>query len=534
MNDKILDSLNEKYGLVLTDSGETNEKAQKMTEINKLRFQNITYKAAKSTFESWKMQHGLKSQIKRKVKDYDDEFSESKREKISGDIAILMSKYIFLITDKKESPETIATRAIRLDDGMLDRAHGRANSILRELDKEATQAKINDRNIGTISDEDREELEKEIERARKNADTEDSVEDIKEDEGVLGKEEIVYEAEEGEEPEIVESEKEEDDKGLTAAEEVDIDIKEAEEESMTTGEAAENPIEEESEEIDKEEVSETGLIPVAQEKEETDDKGIIAKGMTDEEIEESRRLLEETAPKAKTSESSFMEPPRNRKDGETASQYEAYLDDYYKNLREKFYKSMPGNSEEAVAETSTDTDKDDKEDIVEDGKERDYVNEIKRLKEMSASLKEQVNATKKARNEANKSVEEAKKAAEERRKIEQEEVKKAEAERAQAEEQRIKKQKAMETVIEQFKVYLEGMKKEIKENEKGIESAKAEELEIIDASEKESAKNEEKKAAAYRERDEANEMITSQEAYIQEMLSSMDKADTEGSKKNSK
>ena len=315
---------------------------------------------------------------------------------------------------------------------------------------------------------------------------------------------------------------------------MDIDIKEAEEESMTTGEAAENPIEEESEEIDKEEVSETGLIPVAQEKEETDDKGIIAKGMTDEEIEESRRLLEETAPKAKTSESSFMEPPRNRKDGETASQYEAYLDDYYKNLREKFYKSMPGNSEEAVAETSTETDKDDKEDIVEDGKERDYVNEIKRLKEMSASLKEQVNATKKARNEANKSVEEAKKAAEERRKIEQEEVKKAEAERAQAEEQRIKKQKAMETVIEQFKVYLEGMKKEIKENEKGIESAKAEELEIIDASEKESAKNEEKKAAAYRERDEANEMITSQEAYIQEMLSSMDKADTEGSKKNSK
>ena len=45
MNDKILDSLNEKYGLVLTDSGETNEKAQKMTEINKLRFQNITYKS---------------------------------------------------------------------------------------------------------------------------------------------------------------------------------------------------------------------------------------------------------------------------------------------------------------------------------------------------------------------------------------------------------------------------------------------------------------------------------------------------------
>ena len=85
---------------------------------------------------------------------------------------------------------------------------------------------------------------------------------------------------------------------------------------------------------------------------------------------------------------------------------------------------------------------------------------------------------------------------------------KAEAERAQAEEQRIKKQKAMETVIEQFKVYLEGMKKEIKENEKGIESAKAEELEIIDASEKESAINEEKKAAAYRERDEANESIT--------------------------
>ena len=44
------------------------------------------------------------------------------------------------------------------------------------------------------------------------------------------------------------------------------------------------------------------------------------KKITDEEIEESRRLLEETAPKAKTSESSFMEPPRNRKDGETARQ----------------------------------------------------------------------------------------------------------------------------------------------------------------------------------------------------------------------
>ena len=96
MNDKILEILNEKYGLVLTDSGETNEKAQKMTEINKLRFQNITYKAAKSTFESWRMQQGLKSQIKRKVKDYDAEFSESKRTKLSGDIAILMSKFVSL------------------------------------------------------------------------------------------------------------------------------------------------------------------------------------------------------------------------------------------------------------------------------------------------------------------------------------------------------------------------------------------------------------------------------------------------------
>ena len=62
--------------------------------------------------------------------------------------------------------------------------------------------------------------------------------------------------------------------------------------------------------------------------------------MTDEEIEESRRLLEETAPKAKKSEVSFMEPPRNRKDGETASQYEDYLDDYYKNLREKYNQSI--------------------------------------------------------------------------------------------------------------------------------------------------------------------------------------------------
>ena len=534
MNDKILDSLNKKYGLVLTDSGETNEKAQKMTEINKLRFQNITYKAATSIFESWRMQQGLRSQIRSKVKDYDAEFSKSKREKLSGDIAILMSKYIFLKSDKKETPETIATRAIRLEDVMLDRANGRASVILRELDKEAAQAKITDRNIGTISDEDREELKKEIEKARMNADTEDSVEE--ENKEVLGQEEIVYEAEEGEEPEEVESEKEEDvDKDLTTAEEVDIDIKKDEDESLTTTEEVESPAEEEpEEEIDKEEVSETGLTPVVQEKEETDDKGIIAKGMTDEEIEESRRLLEETAPKAKKSQVSFMEPPRNRKDGETASQYEDYLDDYYKNLREKYNQSMTGNSKEAIAETSTETDKDDKDENVEAGKERDYVDEIKRLKEMSASLKEQVNATKKARKEANKSVEEARKAAEERRRIEQEEVKKAEAERAQAEELRRKKQQAMETVIEQFKVYLEGMKKEIQENEEGIKSAQAEELEIKDASEKESAKNEEKKAAAYRERDEANESITSQDAYIQEMLSSMDKADTEGSKKNRK
>ena len=68
MNDGILDFLNKKYGLELIDNDEIKDKPQQMTEVNKLRFQNITYTAAKSKFEEWRMRRGLKSTIKERIK----------------------------------------------------------------------------------------------------------------------------------------------------------------------------------------------------------------------------------------------------------------------------------------------------------------------------------------------------------------------------------------------------------------------------------------------------------------------------------
>ena len=527
MNDKILESLNEKYGLELTDIGKTNERAQKMTEINKLRFQNITYIAAKSKFESWRRQHSLRAKIKEKAEAYDGEVSERKRTKISEDIAILMSKYIFLKTNKGESPETIARRAIRLNDEMLDNSRGKRTAILKELDKEVEKARITDRNIGTISKEDREEIEKEIEKAKLEDNAENIETDNTED---LKPEEVISEVEE--------DTKEDDISDLNSAEEVDAPIEnpeKEEEESKSTGSGIlivpfEKVQEYNNSQESKEAKKEIIRIPLkkVKELEKKEDKGVIAKGMTDEEIEASRRLLEETAPKPKDNITSFkVKMPRERNEGESAKEYEDYLDEFYKNLREEYYRLR-------TPKTIKDEEPKEEQKEIEKPNNNNYRDEINRLKEMAANLREQVDATKEAKRQANKSVEEAKRAAEEKRKQEEDEVKKAQEERAQAEEKRKKKQEAMETVIEQFKAYLEGMKQEIQATQEDIKNAQAEELEIKDASEKESAENEKKKAEAYRGRDEANESISSQEAYIQEMLSSMDKKEKSDSKKSSK
>ncbi len=568
MNDKILDSLMEKYGLEFWDNEEIEDKPQQMTEVNKLRFQNITYKAAKSKFEAWRMRRGIKARIKQKMESYEETVRESKREELSAEIAILMSKYKFLKTNEGESPEIISRRAIRLNDGMIDNAHGKVNVILRELDREADKEKITNRNVGTISKEDREELEAEIEKARlKNDDSfEEDLpsmpveEEPEEDE--LAAEEIISEIEEdpeekedasdisnAEEMELdLDDEKNKvDSKLVISAEDIrkykeqknekdqmleDTDLKNDKEPDKTVLKVSLAQVEEYNKSLkDKEEPKKTVLrIPLKEVEEYNkpkEDKGIIAKGMTDEEIEESRKLLEETAPRAKDATVPKIKfkakMPRERNEGETTKEYGQYLDEFYKNLREDYYKSLSGKKDDHVEA---------KEEPSKEKTERDYREEINRLKELGARLREQSKATKEAKRRQDQSVEEAAKAAEEKRRIEKEEVEKAEKEKAQAEELRRKKQEAMELVIEEFKKYLDGMKKEIEETEEDIRNAKEKEQQIRDESEKETAKNNERKAAAYRDRDEANQIISSQDEYINEMLSSMNKEPAPESKKN--
>ena len=74
--------------------------------------------------------------------------------------------------------------------------------------------------------------------------------------------------------------------------------------------------------------------------------------------------------------------------------------------------------------------------------------------------------------------------------------------------------------------------KEIEETEEDIRSAKEKEQQIKDASMQETEKNNERKAAAYKKRDEANETISSQDEYIKEMLNSMKKEEPTESKKS--
>ena len=72
MNDRILDMLREKYDFEFIDNQVIKDKPQQMTEVNKLRFQNITYTAAKSKFEAWRMRRFLKSIIEEKIRSYDE------------------------------------------------------------------------------------------------------------------------------------------------------------------------------------------------------------------------------------------------------------------------------------------------------------------------------------------------------------------------------------------------------------------------------------------------------------------------------
>ena len=68
MNVGILDILKKKYGLELMNNQAIKDKPQQMTEVNKLRFQNVTYTAAKSIFESWRRMRSIKSKIEEKMK----------------------------------------------------------------------------------------------------------------------------------------------------------------------------------------------------------------------------------------------------------------------------------------------------------------------------------------------------------------------------------------------------------------------------------------------------------------------------------
>ena len=228
MNDKILDILRKKYDFEFIDNRVIKDKPQQMTEINKLRFQNITYTAAKSKFEAWIMSLGLKSKIEEKMKSYEEEVSTERREDLAADIAILMSKYKFLKTNEGESPEIIERRAIRLNQGMLDNANGRVSVILKELDREAKKEAITRKNAGTISEEEREELEAEIERVKSEQKATEAVEESSEDE--LVQEEIVKEVpeEEKEKQEI------DDPSKLDSAVEVDLEVEEAKEKRKPT------------------------------------------------------------------------------------------------------------------------------------------------------------------------------------------------------------------------------------------------------------------------------------------------------------
>ena len=548
MNDRILDMLREKYDFEFIDNQVIKDKPQQMTEVNKLRFQNITYTAAKSKFEAWRMRRGLKSKIEEKIRSYDEEVSEEKREDLSADIAILMSKYKFLKTNEGESPEIIARRAIRLNQGMIDNANGRVSVILKELDREAKKEAITRKNAGTISEEEREELEAEIERVKSEQKATEAVEESSEDE--LVQEEIVSEVPEEEE----EKQEIDDPSELDSAAEVDLEVEEAKEKRKPTivipaidinryyeqnAQKQENkkdktilriPIAEvekynnkQKEKEDKKEILRIPLKAIKEYNKSKDDKGVIAQGMTDEEIEASKKLLEETAPKTKEKTTTFKAGvPRERNEGETSREYERYLDEFYKNLREDYYRTISGKKE----------DNEPKEETQEKPKERNYREEINRLKELGEKYREQVKATKEAKRRANESVEEAEREAEEKRKIEKEEIKRAEEEKAKAEELRRKKQEAMDLVIEQFNAYIERMKNEIEETQEDIKSAKEKEQQIKDASMQETERNNERKAAAYKKRDEANETISSQDEYIKEMLNSMKKEESTESKKS--
>ena len=550
-DDGILNFLNKKYGLELIDNHEIKDKPQQMTEVNKLRFQNITYTAAKSKFEEWRMRRGLKSKIEEKIKSYEEEVSTERREDLAADIAILMSKYKFLKTNEGESPEIIERRAIRLNQGMIDSANGRVSVILKELDREAKEEAITRKNVGTISKKEREELEAEIRRVKSEQKATEAVEESSEDE--LVKEEIIKEAPEKEE------EKQEigDPSELDGAKEVDLKVEEAndrrktalvipvmdinkyyeqnaknQEENKDKGENKKGktilriPTAKVEKYNNKQEILRIPLNAIKDYNILKGDEGVITQGMTDEEIKASKKLLEETAPKTKEEITTFKAAvPRKRNEGETTREYGRYLAEFYKSLKEDYSRSISGTKED-------EPEKYDEPKGNEKSNQTNYRDEINELKKMAASLRKQVDATKEAKRQVNKSVEETKKAAKERRIKEEDEVKEAQYERAKAEEQRRKKQEAMETVMEQFKAYLEGMKKEIEATQKDIENAKAEELKIREASEEESAKNSEMKAEAYRGRDEANELIFSQEAYIQDMLSSMGIEEPTKSKKS--
>jgi len=552
MNDRILDMLSKKYDFEFIDNQEIKDKPQQMTEVNKLRFQNITYTAAKSKFEAWRMRRGLKSKIEEKMKSYEEEVSTERREDLAADIAILMSKYKFLKTNERESPEIIERRAIRLNQGMIDNANGRVSVILKELDREAKKEAITRKNAGTISEEEREKLEAEIERVKSEQKATKTVEESSEDE--LVQEEIVSEVPEEEE----EKQEIDDPSELDSAAEVDLEVEKAKEKRKTTiaipvidinsyyEQNAEKPENNKAKEENKKDKT-ILRIPIAKvenynnkQKEKEDKKGMLriplkaikdynkskddkAQGMTDEEIEASKKLLEETAPKTKEKTPPFKAGvPRERNEGETTREYERYLDEFYKNLREDYCRTISGKKE----------DNEPKEETQEKPKERNYREEINRLKELGEKYREQVKATKEAKRRANESAEEAEREAEEKRRIEKEEIKRAEEEKAKAEELRRKKQEAMDLVIEQFNAYIEEMKKEIKETEEDIKSAKKKEQQIKDASMQETERNNERKAAAYKKRDEANKTISSQDEYIKEMLNSMKKEESTEPKKS--
>ena len=552
MNDRILDMLSKKYDFEFIDNQEIKDKPQQMTEVNKLRFQNITYTAAKSKFEAWRMRRGLKSKIEEKMKSYEEEVSTERREDLAADIAILMSKYKFLKTNERESPEIIERRAIRLNQGMIDNANGRVSVILKELDREAKKEAITRKNAGTISEEEREKLEAEIERVKSEQKATKTVEESSEDE--LVQEEIVSEVPEEEE----EKQEIDDPSELDSAAEVDLEVEKAKEKRKTTiaipvidinsyyEQNAEKPENNKAKEENKKDKT-ILRIPIAKvenynnkQKEKEDKKGMLriplkaikdynkskddkGQGMTDEEIEASKKLLEETAPKTKEKTPPFKAGvPRERNEGETTREYERYLDEFYKNLREDYCRTISGKKE----------DNEPKEETQEKPKERNYREEINRLKELGEKYREQVKATKEAKRRANESAEEAEREAEEKRRIEKEEIKRAEEEKAKAEELRRKKQEAMDLVIEQFNAYIEEMKKEIKETEEDIKSAKKKEQQIKDASMQETERNNERKAAAYKKRDEANKTISSQDEYIKEMLNSMKKEESTEPKKS--